>query len=58
MSAPARREEPIALSGSYQTGWRDFTQIAGERYGAFRYLAVAVKQGGLSSSCAEPCTVR
>jgi hypothetical protein len=37
------REEPITLSGSYQTGWRDFSQLDGERYGAFRYLAVAVK---------------
>jgi hypothetical protein len=36
------REDAISLTGSYQTGWRDFSKLADSRYGVFRYLAVAV----------------
>jgi hypothetical protein len=35
------REDPIALTGSYDAGWRDFSKLPDARYGSFRYLAVA-----------------
>lgn len=36
------RETPLTLIRSYELQWRDFSRIAGERYGAFRYLVVRV----------------
>jgi len=36
------RERPLDLVGKYQLRWRDFSQVEGGRYGAFRYLVVQV----------------
>jgi hypothetical protein len=36
------REAPIALVGSYDLRWRDFSRVEGGRYGTFRYLLVQV----------------
>jgi len=36
------RESPIALTGSYELRWRDFSRVEGGRYGAFRYVVVQV----------------
>lgn len=36
------REDPIALTGTYELGWRDFSHVEGGRYSLFRYLAVQV----------------
>ena len=37
------REAPIRLQGSYTIRWRDYSKFEGEKYGEFRYLAVAVQ---------------
>ena len=37
------REAPIRLEGSYTMHWQDYSNFAGEKYGEFRYLAVAVQ---------------
>ena len=34
------RKDPIELKGAYETQWRAYSRIAGERYGEFRYLMV------------------
>jgi hypothetical protein len=36
------RDDAIALTGSYDAGWRDFSKVPDARYGSFRYLAVEV----------------
>lgn len=36
------RTTPIALGGDYLVTWRDYSKIADERYGHFRYLAIEV----------------
>lgn len=36
------RETPITLLGSYELGWRDFSQVDGGRNGLFRYVVVQV----------------
>jgi hypothetical protein len=36
------REAPIALVGSHELRWRDFSRVEGGRYGTFRYLLVQV----------------
>ena len=36
------REDPIRLKDSYTMHWQDYSNFAGEKYGKFRYLAVAV----------------
>lgn len=37
------REAPIRLEGSYTMHWRDYSKFEEEKYGEFRYLAVAVQ---------------
>ncbi len=39
------REAPLALRGSYQIAWRDYSNVSAPRCGAFRYLAVDVGNG-------------
>jgi hypothetical protein len=34
------REDPIALTGTYELGWRDFSEVEGDHYSRFRYLVV------------------
>jgi hypothetical protein len=36
------RESPLALTGTYELRWRDFSRVEGGRYGTFRYLVVEV----------------
>ena len=39
------REAPIRLMGTYMMRWQDYSTFAGEKYGKFRYLAVAFSIG-------------
>lgn len=36
------RKEPIRLKGSYEARWREYSDISGERFGRFRYLAIRI----------------
>ncbi len=36
------REDLIHIKGSYEMHWKDYSTVAGEKYGEFRYLAVPV----------------
>jgi hypothetical protein len=36
------RESPLALTGTYELRWHDFSRVEGGRYGTFRYLVVDV----------------
>jgi len=36
------REAPLRLSGQYAIRWSDYSRVSDDRYGAFRYLALAV----------------
>lgn len=38
------REDAIALTGTYELGWRDFSEVEGGRYSQFRYLVVQVSE--------------
>jgi hypothetical protein len=37
-----RREAALTLSGNYQLGWLDYSQVPSSRYGRFRYLLVEI----------------
>ena len=41
------REDPIRLKGSYTMRWQNYSENKGEKYGEFRYLAVAVDSNRL-----------
>lgn len=41
------REEPIALTGSYNLNWSDFSKFDDKRNGQFRYLLVDVEREAL-----------